>query len=49
VGRYQVRVEATGFNAYVQEVNVSVDQETTVGLDEGFQTLAQYDQHRGER
>jgi hypothetical protein len=31
-GRYRVRVEATGFNAYVQEVGVSVDQETTVDL-----------------
>ena len=32
VGRYQVRVEAAGFNAYVQEVSVSVDQETTVDI-----------------
>ena len=32
VGRYQVRVEAAGFNAYVQEVSVSVDQETTVDV-----------------
>jgi outer membrane receptor protein involved in Fe transport len=32
VGRYQVRVEATGFNASVQEVSVSVDQETTVDI-----------------
>jgi hypothetical protein len=32
VGRYQVRVEAAGFNAYVQEVGVSVDQETTVDI-----------------
>jgi hypothetical protein len=32
VGRYQVRVEAAGFSAYVQEVNASVDQETTVDV-----------------
>ena len=32
VGRYQVRVEAAGFNASVQEVSVSVDQETTVDM-----------------
>ena len=31
-GRYQVRIEATGFSAYVQEVSVSVDQETTVDI-----------------
>ena len=31
-GRYQVRIEATGFNAHVQEVSVSVDQETTVDI-----------------
>jgi Carboxypeptidase regulatory-like domain/TonB dependent receptor len=31
-GRYQVRIEATGFNAHVQEVTVSVDQETTVDI-----------------
>ena len=29
-GRYQVRIEASGFSAYVQELSVSVDQETTV-------------------
>ena len=32
VGRYQVRVEASGFRAYVQEVNVSVDQETSLDI-----------------
>jgi len=31
-GRYQVRIEATGFSASVQEVGVSVDQETTVDI-----------------
>jgi hypothetical protein len=31
-GRYQVRVEAPGFNAYVQEVSVSVDQETSLDI-----------------
>ena len=31
-GRYQVRIEATGFSAYVQELSVSVDQETTVDI-----------------
>jgi outer membrane receptor protein involved in Fe transport len=32
VGRYQVRVEAEGFRAYVQEVSVSVDQETSLDV-----------------
>jgi Carboxypeptidase regulatory-like domain len=32
VGRYQVRVEADGFSASVRDVNVSVDQETTVDV-----------------
>src|SRR5262249_1208947 len=32
VGKYQVRVEASGFNAHVQEVSVSVDQETTLDI-----------------
>jgi Carboxypeptidase regulatory-like domain len=32
VGRYQVRVEAEGFRAYVQDVSVSVDQETTLNV-----------------
>jgi hypothetical protein len=32
VGRYQVRVEASGFSAYVQEVRVSVDQETSLDI-----------------
>ena len=31
-GRYQVRIEAAGFSAYVQELTVSVDQETTVDI-----------------
>ena len=31
-GRYQVRVEASGFSAYVQEVSVSVDQETSLDI-----------------
>src|SRR5687767_15650822 len=31
-GRYQVRIEATGFSASVQEVSVSVDHETTVDI-----------------
>jgi hypothetical protein len=31
-GRYQVRIEATGFSTYLQEVRVSVDQETTVDV-----------------
>src|SRR5687768_17681650 len=30
-GRYQVRVEVEGFRAYVQDVSVSVDQETKIG------------------
>ena len=30
VGRYQVRVEVQGFKTSVQEVNVSVDQETSL-------------------
>ena len=32
VGRYQVRVEATGFRAYLQNVSVSVDQETSLNV-----------------
>jgi outer membrane receptor protein involved in Fe transport len=32
VGRYQVRVEASGFSTYVQEVSVSVDQETSLNI-----------------
>ena len=32
VGRYQVRVEAEGFRAYVQDVSVSVDQETSLNV-----------------
>lgn len=32
VGRYQVRVEAAGFRAFVQEVGVSVDQETSLNI-----------------
>ena len=32
VGQYQVRVEAEGFRAYVQEVSVSVDQETSLNV-----------------
>lgn len=32
VGRYQVRVEAEGFRAYVQTVSVSVDQETSLDI-----------------
>src|SRR5437762_3065402 len=32
VGRYEVRVEAEGFRAYVQDVSVSVDQETTLDV-----------------
>jgi hypothetical protein len=32
VGRYQVRVEATGFRAYLQDVSVSVDQETSLNV-----------------
>ena len=31
-GRYQVRIEAEGFSAYLQELTVSVDQETTVDV-----------------
>ena len=31
-GRYQVRVEASGFSAYVQDVSVSVDQETSLDI-----------------
>jgi hypothetical protein len=31
-GRYQVRVEAPGFNAYVRDVSVSVDQETSLDI-----------------
>ena len=31
-GRYRVRVEADGFSAYVQEVSVSVDQETSLNI-----------------
>ena len=32
VGRYQVRVEAEGFRAYLQDVSVSVDQETSLNV-----------------
>src|SRR3954463_250689 len=32
VGRYQVRVEAPGFRAYLQDVSVSVDQETSLNV-----------------
>jgi Carboxypeptidase regulatory-like domain/TonB dependent receptor len=32
VGRYQVRVEASGFRAYEQDVSVSVDQETSLDV-----------------
>ncbi len=31
-GRYQVRVEVEGFRAYVQDVSVSVDQETSLNV-----------------
>src|SRR5919112_707094 len=31
-GRYQVRVEVEGFRAYVQDVSVSVDQETSLNI-----------------
>jgi carboxypeptidase family protein/TonB-dependent receptor-like protein len=32
VGRYQVRVEAQGFRTYLQDVSVSVDQETSLNV-----------------
>ena len=46
-GRYQVRVEAEGFRAHVQDVSVSVDQETS--LDVKLQVGEVSETRRGER